>query len=217
MSSEKLNEYFASEARDYLDQLDHLLGGDDVVDSSRLVRLATAVRGSMDMAGAESIAQLAGRLEQAARSVASSEITWSDELRDAARQTTADLVGLVRNLGSWGPAQDEQVGISLSRWAGLLPDQPVSRPIVSIEALYYDDSGPHILFEGTQAPSGARVVPIQELLLRGEAAFREALELRPAFEAFAHGEAGSDRSAAELVDELFELLLLSRTPEVQEA
>ena len=48
------------------------------------------------------------------------------------------------------------------------------------------------------------VVPIEDLLYRGEAALRRALELRPAIERLA----GTDAAARETVDELFDLIRL---------
>ena len=51
------------------------------------------------------------------------------------------------------------------------------------------------------------VVPIEDLLYRGEAALRRALELRPAIERLA----GTDAAARETVDELFDLIRLGLT------
>lgn len=54
------------------------------------------------------------------------------------------------------------------------------------------------------AMPGDGVVPIEELLYRGEAALRRALELRPALERVI----GDDTAARETVDELFDLIRL---------
>ena len=216
LNSDRLKAYFVGEARDYLDQIDQLLAGEEIPDSEQLLRLATAVRGSMDMAGADRVSQLAGCLEDAARSLTAAELSWSGELREVARQTALDLRRLAAVVDNWGREHEEHVKMSISRWTGVKLDAEGSPQVLPIETLYYDDAGPHVVFDGASASAAREVVSIEHLLLRGEAALRGALELRPAFEALARGERGP-RSAPELVDELFDLLDLSLTAEVQEA
>lgn len=191
--SERLNEYFTQEAGEYLDQLARLLREEGAPDPQALLRLARGVRGSAQMAGAETIAAVAERLEDAARSVASNVVVWSEEVRGLAADTVRDIQILIRALNRWGPDEEARVRSAMDRWHELEPEE-----VVAVESLFYDDAGPHVLSE-------PEVVPIESLLLRGPAALREALRLRPALEQLAVG-AGSE--ARELVDELFDLVRL---------
>jgi chemotaxis protein histidine kinase CheA len=202
--SQRLNEYFASEAAEYLDQLDRLLALTGPPDQQQVLRLATGVRGSAQMAQAETIAGVAQRLEDAARAIVSRNVSWSEEIRHLARQTVADLQLLLRAVNRWGREEERRVREAIERWDEL---EGVTQPeagVVPIEMLFYDDEGPHVLSRG--GDDGA--VPIQELLLRGDRALRRALELRPEVERLVAGEPPSSAAAAEIVAELFDLIQL---------
>lgn len=201
--SDRLSEYFAREAGDYLSDLDRLLAGSGVIDSRELLRLARAVRGSAQMAGAETIAGVAERLEDAARSVASNTIIWTDEVRKLALQTVRDLQVLVRAIHRWGPDEERRVREAILRWSDMEgADGPrlVEPDVVPIEALFYDDEEPSAEHDGD-------VVPIETLQLAGADALQEALALRPALlGAMARG--GSDAESGAIVEELFDLIRL---------
>jgi len=220
MTSERLNQYFADEAADYLEQLHTLLDdGSQSPEPTRFLRLASGVRGSTKMAGAGSIARLAGRLEEAAISIASARVTWTDHLRAVARETVTDIQSLVDLRGSWGPEEERRVEESYARWNDIKVDGPLdSRPVVPIDALYYDDAGPHVLgSESAFTGAGNAVVPIESLLLEGADALQEAIRLRLAFEALARGDAAPDRTLPDLVHELFDLLDLAQVSKSPEA
>jgi chemotaxis protein histidine kinase CheA len=218
MSTERVNEYFASEASEYLDRIDEFLAGPTGAAPGELQRLARGVRGSMEMAGATQVAGVAARLEETGAAVAASTIQLSDRVLLLVRETVADLRSLIHNLPRWGSGDDDQVQTAMNRFAPLFEsaDAP-ARPVVPIESLYYDDAGPHILVEGARSGNGTRpVVDIGELLFHGEAALREAQRLRPLFAALARGEA-SEREMSELVEELLDLLDLGLGTHLQEA
>jgi HPt (histidine-containing phosphotransfer) domain-containing protein len=215
--SNRLDEYFVAEAGDYLDQLQTLLSGSMVPDPDGVVRLARGVRGSTRMAGSESIANLAGRLEEVARSMVGPEPQWDDDVLDAARLTVTEIRSLVDSLAHWGTAEDERVQRCQERWSEILTREAAyEAPVVFIESLFYDDDGPHIIEPNDTAGARVPVVPIGSLLFRGESAIRHARSLRSSFDAAIHGGSGDDTLAA-LVDELFDLLDLSLTPDLPEA
>lgn len=168
--SDRLDRYFALEATDYLEQLEELLEGGGRPDLDQLLRLCRGVRGSAQMAGAESVAAVAERLEEGIRSVQGNHVAWSEGIRQLSRQTVADLKLLVRASGHWGEMDDTKVRQALERWNEVEPEAgaaedgelrmtwqdalPDPRPRertqgveteVAIEVLFYDDAGPHVL------------------------------------------------------------------------
>jgi hypothetical protein len=216
MTSQRLNEYFAGEAADYLDQLDGLLAEPAGPEVGRFLRLATGVRGSMQMAGAEAISRLAGRLEEAAGALAGSRLRWSDEIREIARRTVSDIRLLISALERWGPEEERHVRSAIERWDGFGQpegEQHDERPVVAIDLLFYDDEGPHIL---EPSDLSADAVPIEDLVFRGDDALREALTLRPAFDALARGDAIPERQLADLVHEVFDLIELGLSSTARE-
>ncbi|HYW05771.1 MAG TPA: Hpt domain-containing protein, partial [Longimicrobium sp.] len=86
--SQPLSEYFAREAGDFLDELDTLVAAPDAPDAERFFRVARGVRGSAQLAGAEGVARVAERLEDAARSVRDGVLPWDDEVRGRVRATS---------------------------------------------------------------------------------------------------------------------------------
>lgn len=207
--SQRLNDYFSQEATDYLAQLEELLAGEGAPDAGELVRLARGVRGSAQMGGAQTIAGVAERLEDAARSLQSHTIVWSEEVRRLAMETVSDLQLLVRALNRWGPEEEARVRSALGRWDEVPSAEErndASAAVVSIESLFFDDAGPHIL-------SAPEIVAVEALLFRGEAALREALRLREELERLA-AEGGERAALAERLRELFDLVELGLAPAV---
>jgi HPt (histidine-containing phosphotransfer) domain-containing protein len=178
--SQRLSDYLTQETTDYLEQLDRLLMAPGAPDPESLLRLARGVRGSAQMAGIETIAAVAERLEDAGRSVLSNTIIWSEETRQLAIHTVRDLKILVRALNRWGPEEEARVRAAILRWDE--KEGADASEVVPISSLFYDDAGPHVVAEAGQ-PESAEAVPIDMLFLRGEAALREAMRLRPEIEA----------------------------------
>ncbi len=271
--SDRLNEFFAREAADYLAELNILLRAPGTLKPDDFVRLATGIRGSVQMAEADRVVVLAEALEGAARSVARRDIDWTNDIRELTLRTVGDLQELVSALLRWGGREDDRLRAALSRWEGAGVVRAGQRPeegdgghggdgrIIPISELFYDDAGPHILGEDDgsalaaaagvaagdgpaadaeqgqanpaigspsasspsvqspavprsadllRAPAAAEIapeiVPIEELLFSGTAAFREALSLRPRIEEAARSD--SSESLDALLAELFDLVEL---------
>ena len=201
--SERLSEYFTHESSDYLGELEQLLTRPGTPDPEQIVRLASGVRGSARMAGVDTIARIAERIEEAVRAVAAGSAEWSDELRGSALQTVVEMKELIRALDRWGPTEEARVREALARWGQFSSDG--AGEIVPIASLFFDDAGPHVVSE-PPLPDG--VVPIESLLLQGDGALREALALRARVEEAAAVNAVS-ADLSDLLAELFDLIRLA--------
>ena len=115
--SQPLSEYFAQEAGDFLDELDALLASGGTPDATRLFRLARGVRGSAQIAGAEGVARVAERLEDAARSLRDGARTWDGAMADRVHASAADLRRLVESYAH-GTGDEAMAASALARWEG---------------------------------------------------------------------------------------------------
>lgn len=194
--SHRLSEYLTQETTDYLDQLDRLLSESDELDAEYLLRLTRGVRGSAEMAGLETIASVAERLEDAGHSVQTNAIVWTEEVRELALQTVRDLKILVRALNRWGPDEEARVRVAIHRWDEL---DAGDEGVVPIESLLVDEVG-----DGATVQEEDGVVPIAELLLSGDAALRTALAMRPSVEGMLRQ--ADSPELAERIEHLFQLL-----------
>jgi hypothetical protein len=193
------------EAADHLARLEALLSRPEVPDGEELLRLSRGVRDAASQAGAQTIERVAQRLEDAAGSFATRGIVWSEELRSLARQTASDLVILIRALNRWGPEEEDRVRTAIERWDEMADAS--GEGVMHISALFHDDAGPHLVSAPSQE-EWADVVPVESLLLQGDAALREALALRPRVDALAE-RGGADAELRALLDELWDLLRLA--------
>jgi HPt (histidine-containing phosphotransfer) domain-containing protein len=184
MMSQRLNEFLASEAGDYLDRLSRLLAGTASPERDELLRLARGIRGSARMAGAGPVADAAERLEREIAGMPATGAAVTAEARGGALRAIADLERLLY------PREDD---------------------IVPISSLFCDDEGPHVIGEPAPAADddAGAVVPVEELQFSGDAALTRALELRPALDSALAGASGPDPGA--LIDEIFDLIALGRT------
>ena len=217
--SERLHEYFAAETTEYLDRLEALLAAPGRPDLEQLLRLARGVRGSAQMAGADTLVAVAERLEEGLRAVQAAHVAWSDDLRAISAGTVADLKILVRASSRWGPAEEARVRAAIDRWneaergsGGRHDGEGEPDGVVEIESLFYDDEGPHVLSEpegremSYQDQGSTAPVPIESLLLDRDGALAEALGMREEIER-ALRSGGSGGGALEAaIGELFELL-----------
>jgi HPt (histidine-containing phosphotransfer) domain-containing protein len=204
--TQRLSEYLTQETREYLEQLDRLLAPPAVPDPEELLRLARGVRGSAQMAGIETLARVAERLEDAARAVLSRSLVWSEEIRRLAIDTVRDLQILVRALNRWGPEEEARVRAAIHRWDDREAETEGAE-VVPIISLFPDDPGPHVL----SVPPGVEegVVPIQALLVRPDDALHDALALRPEIErCLSQGDQPGLRAR---ITELFDLLQAAAT------
>jgi len=117
--SQPLNEYFAREAGEYLDELDALLARTDAPDAAEFFRVARGVRGSAQIAGVHAVARVAEGLEDAARALRDGALQWSGDVSGRARDTAADLRALVAAAGRWGEAEDRRAQAAAVRWEGV--------------------------------------------------------------------------------------------------
>lgn len=217
--SERLHEYFVSEATEYLDQLEALLALPGRPDLDHLLRLAHGVRGSAQMAGADTLASVAERLEDGVRSVQANHVVWSDDIRQLSAQTVADLKVLLRASNRWGAIEEARVRQAIDRWneAEPSPDWRHARvgsiPEMPIESLFYDDAGPHVLTREddamTESPRHATPVPIETLLLGREDALREGASVCRTLAQRLPEVPGMDPALVAMVQDLQELLELA--------
>lgn len=222
--SERLHEYFAAEATEYLDRLEALLDLSGPPDVEQLLRLARGVRGSAQMAGADTLVRVAERLEEGLRAVQADHVAWSDDLRALSAGTVADLKILVRASSPWGAAEEARVRAAIERWDEAEGASPAPLAgadgdgVVPIESLFYDDEGPHVLSTtdgGEMSDQGGgwgEPVPIESLLLDREGALAEALGMRGEIERALRGGDSSTGALESALDELFELLEYAAAP-----
>jgi HPt (histidine-containing phosphotransfer) domain-containing protein len=115
--TELLGDHFVREAGDYLEELDLLLRGASEPDLERVFRLARGVRGSAQVAGADAAAEVAARLEGAARFVLDGRIRWADELRDRFIESVAELRSIVPAFrAGWSDDEVDRLCAIAERW-----------------------------------------------------------------------------------------------------
>ncbi|MBR9990608.1 MAG: hypothetical protein KFH98_12690 [Gemmatimonadetes bacterium] len=86
-----LNEYFRSEARDFLTALERSLQRKPGPDAAELHRAVRGLRGTAQMAREQRIFNVVSAFEGVTRSIAGGALTWSDSVASRARETIADL------------------------------------------------------------------------------------------------------------------------------
>jgi chemotaxis protein histidine kinase CheA len=111
-----LSEYFDTEARDWLVEIDRALSRRPAPDPAELLRAARALRGTAQMAREERVFGAAGALEAAARALASSAVGWGDEFAGRAQQTLDDLRALVARQDD-EESLDSRVVQTVTRWS----------------------------------------------------------------------------------------------------
>lgn len=217
----RLNDYFADEATDYLEQLDRLLAAPSAPDSHHVLRLTKGVRGSSLMAGADQLADLAGYLSRWAAEILDGSFDRAAERRELARHTVREMLTLARQLDDWSEQEAERTRAVAAMWdTSATTTEPAPhgahpRRVVAIESLFYDDTGPHIIEPDPEVPGvAAPTVPIEQLLYRGQDALRAAIGLRAAVEESVR--AGSPENVSDLLQEVFDLIELGLTAESAE-
>src|SRR5688572_8414303 len=90
-----LTEYFETEARDFLIQLERGVQTEAPPDATQLQRSARALRGTAQMAREERVFRATSAFEAVLRALANNTLAWSDDVRDRARETVSDLRALV--------------------------------------------------------------------------------------------------------------------------
>jgi chemotaxis protein histidine kinase CheA len=90
-----LSEYFDTEARVWLAQLERGVDRAPLPDTGELHRAIRALRGTAQMAREERVYRAASAFEAAMRELAVNARSWNDDVADRARETLADLRALV--------------------------------------------------------------------------------------------------------------------------
>ncbi|MFL5575037.1 MAG: Hpt domain-containing protein [Gemmatimonadaceae bacterium] len=123
MSQPALLDFFILEASEYVERLDVLVSaaGTTGPDSAELARLARALRGSATMARASGLAELAGGVERAARSLRDGALWWDAALSGAFVAAIDDFKILLRALRTWGAGEDARVRARVAELAALAP------------------------------------------------------------------------------------------------
>lgn len=178
--SQRLSDYLAHEAGEYLERMSWLLSASAAPSRDEMLRLARGIRGSARMAGADDVGDVAERLENELRVAPGGATAWPGDSRERCLRLVAELEGLL--------------------YAG-------GGDLVPISDLFYDDAGPHVIEQPADAAPAEDLVSIDVLQYDGDAALRRALELRPALTASIDS---ADRTgSAELIDEIFDLIRLA--------
>lgn len=112
-----LGEYFESEARDRLAELDRRLHRLPTPDAAELYRNARALRGAAQIAREGRIYRAASVLEAALKAVAAGDISWTDTVAAHARATVEDLQSILGRHGD-DDQLDTRVDQTIHRWSG---------------------------------------------------------------------------------------------------
>src|SRR5690606_12440694 len=110
-----LNDYYRSEARDFLVSLDRSLQRAPGPDASELHRAVRGLRGTAQMAREQRVFDVISAFESVTRSIADGALAWSDTIAASARDTIADLRALL-DATEDEEALDARVGEAAARW-----------------------------------------------------------------------------------------------------
>src|SRR5437763_16313701 len=101
-------DFFVLEASEYIEQLDALMlsAGGSGPDLEALQRAARALRGSATMAKLPAFAEMASGIERVTHGIRGGVTRWEPALAGALVATIDDCKLLLRNVRTWGPADD---------------------------------------------------------------------------------------------------------------
>jgi HPt (histidine-containing phosphotransfer) domain-containing protein len=217
--TQNLDEYFASEAGEYLELMERALTG-EAPEPERLARLARGVRGSAQLAGAGAIASVAERLEWAARAAAEGEREWDAQLQERLARAAGELRSLVELHGDWGQAEEERARALAGEWSDVAePRREAAAAGDGLSAFVARElTGVVATLDATRTAlsrAPAELEPLRELLRRtralrgvtGAPPLAPVLEVLETLEAFT---AGLAASGAGVDDEGAELLSAAR-------
>jgi chemotaxis protein histidine kinase CheA len=125
-----LNEYFRTEARDFLTALERSLQRSPGPDAGELHRAVRGLRGTAQMAREQRVFDVVSAFESVTRAIAAGALTWSESIAARARDTIADLRVLL------DPTEDDEqldarVSDAAARWREADPaPAPVAAPPV---------------------------------------------------------------------------------------
>jgi chemotaxis protein histidine kinase CheA len=116
-------DFFVLEASEYIDQLDALMlsAGGSGPDLESLQRAARALRGSATMAKLPAFAEMASGIERVAHGLRGGVTSWEPALAGALVATIDDCKLLLRNVRTWGPADDARSRARIDELARYAP------------------------------------------------------------------------------------------------
>jgi hypothetical protein len=103
-------DFFALEAGECLDRLEHLVSGAAPPAGEEFLRLARVLRGSALMAGQAQIARAAAGLEALARAQRDHRLSWNASIREQVAQAVEEFRLLVRHAREWAEADTSRAG-----------------------------------------------------------------------------------------------------------
>jgi len=110
-----LSEYFETEAREFLAQLDTSVANQGTPDAAELHRAVRGLRGTAQMAREDRVLRAVVPFEAVTRALATNALSWSDDIAARTREAVADLRALVeRNEDENG--LEARVDASIDRW-----------------------------------------------------------------------------------------------------
>lgn len=110
-----LNDYFRTEAHDFLRTLERSLTRAPAPDATELHRAVRGLRGTAQMAREQRVFEVVSALEAVTRSLAGGALAWSDQLAAHARETIADLRALL-DVTEDDEQLDARVAAATERW-----------------------------------------------------------------------------------------------------
>jgi HPt (histidine-containing phosphotransfer) domain-containing protein len=134
--SQALSDYFVREAGEYLAELERRIATEPLPDAERVFRLSRGIRGSAQVAQADGVAEVAARLEGAARFVLEGRIPWSEDLRARVERTVEDLRHLLDRGAAWGDEEEARVQSAIARWGGFADIARSPAPVTTGEAVF---------------------------------------------------------------------------------
>ena len=116
-------DFFVLEASEYIDQLDALMlsAAGSGPDLESLQRAARALRGSATMAKLPAFAEMASGVERVAHGLRGGVTSWEPALAGALVATIDDCKLLLRNVRTWGPADDARSHARIDELARYAP------------------------------------------------------------------------------------------------
>ncbi|HSJ09634.1 MAG TPA: hypothetical protein VK928_06950, partial [Longimicrobiales bacterium] len=124
-----LSEYFDTEAKQFVQQLDQALQKLPLPDAAELHRTVRGLRGTAQMAREERVFRAISAFESVTRALATNALTWSEDVARRAGDTLADVRALVERAED-DDALEARADASVDRWM----DSGVVTPFAAAES-----------------------------------------------------------------------------------
>jgi len=154
--------FFRQEATEYLDRLDQLLAGDELIapDGASFLAQARALRGAASMTRLSGLPELASTMERIAGGLRDGELRWDQRLHFAVRGALVELRALVNKSDRWTDGAQRQArthsvalaAVAAGYLASLSPAASPASPVVPIARLFPDDGAPGLVERNPNPP-----------------------------------------------------------------